>query len=104
MRSIDRNLKHLWSIDNCDSSRLKNSRDHFVEFRKFYKVDLVNAASIGVSEKVVETGNVKVRQIIDGVQLNILLNEVGYASDCQTNLVSAAKAERFEIKINFHQI
>lgn len=72
MKSPARNLEHLWVFDSSASRHICNFIDHYVEFRKLSEVELVYAASIGASAKVVGIGNVKVRQVIDGVEATIM--------------------------------
>lgn len=90
-----------WFIDSCASRHLTNQRDNMFDYRTLDDAEFVNAACEGGSVKIVGIGNLRVKQIIDGREVIMMLKDVGYAPKCRTNLVALSKAQRGGMKIEF---
>lgn len=94
-------IRNKWFLDSCASRHLCNVREYFVSYKSLSKGEHVNAACEGATVDVVGVGNVKVSQMIDGKKMTTLLQDVGYAPRCRTNLVSLTKAQRAGVGIYF---
>lgn len=90
-----------WFLDSCASLHLRNQCKHFVDYKSLRNDEFVNAACEETSVRVRGAKNIRVRQVIDGVETNSLLKDVRYASKCRTNLISLSKAQNPGIGVYF---
>ena len=90
-----------WFMDICASRHLKNHRQHIFDYRPLKNVEFVNGACEGGLVNVVGIGNLRVKQVINVVENECILKDVGYSPKCRRNFVASTKAQRASINIIF---
>lgn len=94
------NMKNKWFLDSCASRHLTNQRDSLKDYRKLENTSNIGTAATGTKVSIVGVGSIELEQEIDGVTSKFTLDNVGYAPNLVTNLISAPWAQKSGIYIH----
>ena len=80
-------IKDKWFLDSCCTRHITNNHNSLIDYRSVNGKDKIDAACQDGTRNVIDIGNVRLMQMVDGKEVVLMSNDVAYVPSCRTNLI-----------------